>query len=52
MLEPTHEGAFTDRLVVAGSEDPLLYGAFSSTFKHHAVTRLGELHRNLNQTRT
>ena len=25
--ETTYGGAFTDRLVVAGSEDPLLYGA-------------------------
>ena len=25
---------------------------FSSTFKHHTVTRLGELHRNRNQTWT
>ena len=40
MSEPTHGGVFTDRLVVAGSEDPLLYGALvllSNTMQSHTL---------------
>ena len=42
MLESAHGGVFTDRLVVAGSEDPLLYGALvllSNTIQSHALER-------------
>ena len=49
MLESAHGGVFTDRLVIAGSEDPLLYRMLlrlSNNMKSHALvsytgTRLG-----------
>ena len=51
MLESAHGGVFTDRLVIAGSEDPLLYRTLlrlSNNMKSHALvsytgtgTRLG-----------
>ena len=50
MLESAHGGVFTDQLVIAGSEDPLLLPDAAQTFKQHEVTRSGELHRNRNQT--
>ena len=51
ILESAHGGVFTDRLVIAGSEDPLLYWTLlrlSNTMKSRALvsyagtcTRLG-----------
>ena len=51
MLESAHGGVFTDRLVIAGSEDPLLYRTLlrlSNSMQSHALvsytgtgTRLG-----------
>jgi excisionase family DNA binding protein len=50
MLESAHGGVFTDRLVIAGSEDSPALSDTPQTFKQHGVTLPGELHRNRYQT--
>jgi len=45
MLESAHGGVFTDRLVIAGSEDPLLYRTLlrlSNSMLSHALVSYTE----------
>ena len=45
MLESAHGGVFTDRMVIAGSEDPLLYRTLlrrSNSMQSHALVSYTE----------
>ena len=50
MLESAHGVVFTDRLMIAGSEDPPALSDTPKIFKQHGFTLPGELHRNRYQT--